>query len=140
MLEVTCAIIVHQNKILVTQRNSTSDHPMKWEFPGGKINTGETAEDCIIREIREELEIEIEIQDKMTSVNYDYGFRQIRLYPFLCSLKTGTIKLTDHHDFMWATLTYLEKIDFAEADKKLIQLNSNKKYLKKSRRENMNNS
>ncbi|HSH18978.1 MAG TPA: hypothetical protein VLA03_00920, partial [Draconibacterium sp.] len=68
------------------------------------------------------------------------GFKQIRLNPFLCTLKTGTIKLTEHHDFMWVTINNLEKIDFTGADKKLIQLKSNKEVLKKYLRENMNNS
>ena len=79
MLKVTCAIIIHRNKILVAQRNANSEHPLKWEFPGGKIDTNEKPDTSISREIKEELQIEIEIFEKMTSVNYDYGFKKIQL-------------------------------------------------------------
>jgi len=140
MLKVTCAIIILQNKILITQRNNYSDHPFKWEFPGGKLNPGETWEACVIREIREELDIDIEIQASMISVQHDYGLKQIELIPFICSIKKGDIKLKEHKDFMWISFINLNKIDFAEADRKLIQLKENKEILKKYLRENMNNS
>ena len=138
MLKVTCAIIISHDKILITQRNSSSDHPMKWEFPGGKLNPDETVEECIIREIREELDIEIEIRESMTPVQHDYGFKQIELIPFACKLKSGKIKLLEHHDFMWITFSNLEKTDFADADKDLIQLNENRIILKKHLWKNMN--
>ena len=111
MLKVTCAIIIQQNKILVTQRNASSDHPLKWEFPGGKLQPGETEEECIAREINEELEIDIEIRKPMISLVHDDGCRQIELIPFLCVIKSGTIKLQEHHDLNWVTLNELEKID-----------------------------
>ena len=94
MLKVTCALIIRDNKLLITQNNFKSDHPFQWEFPGGKIKTGETLENCIKREIMEELEIEIEILSTMKAVIYDYGFKKIKLYPFLCSIKNGKIKLS----------------------------------------------
>ena len=140
MLKVTCAIIILQNKILITQRNNYSDHPFKWEFPGGKLNPGETWEACVIREIREELDIDIEIQASMISVQYDYGLKQIELIPFICCIKKGDINLKEHKDFKWISFINLNKIDFAEADRKLIQLKENKEILKKYLWENMNNS
>lgn len=139
MLKVTCAIIIHENKILVAQRNASSEHPLKWEFPGGKLNPDETVEECIIREIREELEIEIEIRESMISVKHDYGFKQIKLIPFICIVETGEINLNEHYDFKWVTFSNLEAIDFAEADRKLIQQYKNKITLEKYLRENMNN-
>jgi len=114
MLKVTCAIIIHQNKILVAQRNASTDHPLKWEFPGGKLNPEETIEECIIREIREELEIEIEILEPIISVKHDYGFKQIKLIAFICVVKSGEINLNEHCDFKWVTFSNLEVIDFAE--------------------------
>ena len=140
MLKVTCAIIIHQNKILVTQCNANSDHHLKWEFPGGKLNAGETLEECIKREIREELEIEIGILEKLTAVNHNYIVKQIQLIPFLCILKSGKINLTEHNDLMWVTMGNLKKVDFAGADKTLIQLKANKEILKKYLRENMDDS
>jgi len=139
MLKVTCAIIIRQNKILVTQRNSASDHPFQWEFPGGKVNQGETAEDCVIREIGEELGVEIEIQGSLVAVKHDYGFKKIELIPFLCIIKSGQIKLNEHNDFMWVNFENLKEIDFAGADKKLIQQNENQKILEKYLWKNMHN-
>lgn len=139
MLKVTCAIIIHQNKIIVNQCNTSSDHPLKWEFPGGKLKPGETEEECIAREIREELEIEIEIRKSMDSLVHNYGFKQIVLIPFLCVIKSGELKLQEHHDLNWVTLNELEKIDFVDADQKLIQHFGNQDILKKYFRENMNN-
>jgi 8-oxo-dGTP diphosphatase len=107
MLKVTCAIILQQNKILVTQLNASSDHPLKWEFPGGKLKPGETEEECISREINEELEIDIEIRKPMISLFHNYGCKQIELIPFLCVIKTGVIKLNEHHDLIWVTLIIL---------------------------------
>ncbi len=89
MLKVSCALIIDQNKILVVQRNTGSDHPLKWEFPGGKLNQGE-------------------------------------------------IILNEHHDFKWVSPGSLEKVDFAEADRKLIQVRINQVELKKHLRKNMN--
>lgn len=101
MLRVTCAVIIHHGKILVAQRGVNSDHPFQWEFPGGKLKRGETPENCIVREITEELEIKIDILEKMYPVKWDYGFKKIELIPFLCSIKSGQINLTEHHHFLW---------------------------------------
>lgn len=131
MIKVTCALIISQDKILVTQRNSNTDHPFQWEFPGGKLNHNEPHEDCIIREIREELEIEIGIKESMIPVMHDYGFRQIKLIPFLCVFKSGSVKLNVHNDFKWLSLENLIETDLVEADKKLIQLCENQKILEK---------
>ena len=91
VLKVACAIIIQNERILIVQNNSNSDHPFQWKFPGGKIKVEETSENCIKREIFEELEIEIEICQEMNSVEFDYGFKQILLIPFLCSIKKGEI-------------------------------------------------
>ncbi len=138
MLKVTCAIIFRQNKIFVAQRRASSAHPLKWEFPGGKINKDETAEECIIREIREEIEIEIYIHGKMSAAFHDYGFKQIELIPFLCTIKSGKIKMNEHNDFNWVSLSQLKNIDLAEADKKILDNPKNKMMLEKHLRENMN--
>ena len=129
VLKVTCAIIFYNEKILVVQNSSDSDHPFQWEFPGGKIKIEETSENCIKREIIEELEIEIEICQEMYSVEFDYGFKQIVLIPFLCSIKNGEIKLNEHNAFKWININELDEIDFSDADKKLIQQKQNLEIL-----------
>lgn len=130
MLKVVCAIILSNRKILITQNSSGSDHPFQWEFAGGKIKPGESEEDAIYREIREELNVEIEIQKKINSVTFDYGFKQIELIPFLCSIKKGKIKLNEHAAYKWITIDELNKIDFSGADKKMVQQTGNAEVLK----------
>ena len=138
MLKVTCAIIIRQNKILVTQRNENSDHPYQWEFPGGKMNQNETETDCITREINEELGIEIRILDLMIPVQHDYGFRKIELIPFICEIHSGSIKLTEHIDFKWISIENLELMDLSDADRKIIQTDENRLILEKYLGENKN--
>ena len=85
MLNVTCAIIRNEeSEVLVVQRGERTDHPFKWEFPGGKLNESETDEECIIREIKEELSMDIVICKRIAGTEYDYGYKQIKLIPFVC--------------------------------------------------------
>ncbi len=129
-LKVTCALIILNKKVLVVQNNANSDHAFKWEFAGGKIRVNETEEDAIKREINEELEIEIDILQKINRVDFDYDFKQIVLIPFLCSIKKGELKLNEHKDFKWVNYTELYEIDFSGADKKLIKQKQNLAILK----------
>ena len=96
MIDVCCAIILKESKILAVQRGPGSSHPWLWEFPGGKIHPDESAENCIIREIEEELKVRIEVLYSLSSVDFDYGSKQIRLFPFVCRILSGEIFLTEH--------------------------------------------
>ncbi len=138
MIDVSCAIIFQQNKILLTQRDGQSNHSFQWEFPGGKVKPDETEEQSIHREIWEELEIEIEIAEKLTPVIFDYGFKKIRLIPFLCYFKKGNIVLHEHVDFEWVELSRLGDKNISGADKELIALPGNQKLLKEYSRKKMN--
>ncbi len=138
MIKVACAIIINNTGVLIAQRKASSNHPLKWEFPGGKLNSNETPEVFILREIREELDIEIEIKKPMISVNYIFGSKQIELIPFLCTIKSGEIKLIEHQNFLWIGPDDLDQFDFIGADRKLIQHPGNKLILEKYLRKNMN--
>jgi 8-oxo-dGTP diphosphatase len=117
MISVTCAIIRNDdNEILIVQRGKETDHPLKWEFPGGKISPGEKEEDCIIREIDEELSMDIIICEKLLPVEYDYGNKQIRLIPFLCDTLNEAPLLSEHLDYKWIPPENLLSVDFSEAD------------------------
>ncbi len=83
MVNVTCAIIFLNDKVLVTQRSSKMKLPLKWEFPGGKLENNENEINCIKREIKEELNIEIEIIKKLSENIHDYGNIKINLIPFI---------------------------------------------------------
>lgn len=117
MIDVTCAIIRNEeNEILVVQRGEKSDHPFKWEFPGGKLKDNETEEECILREIKEELSIDIVICKRMADAEYDYGNKQIKLIPFICDTLNDLPLLSEHMAFKWLNPVDLGKIDFSEAD------------------------
>lgn len=117
MIDVTCAIIRNDDdEILVVQRAEDSDHPLKWEFPGGKINIGESAEKCIVREIEEELSLDVVICGSLNIVEHDYGYKRIRLIPFICDTLMDLPVLQEHVSYRWVNATDLEKIDFSEAD------------------------
>jgi 8-oxo-dGTP diphosphatase len=131
MIEVACAILIDKNRLLFTQRKANSEHPLMWEFPGGKVHNGESAENCIHREIAEELEIEIDILERLKPVAFDYGFKKIMLIPFLCSAKYFQIKLNEHVQYKWIEINDIEHVDLLEADKKLISQTENQKSLKK---------
>jgi 8-oxo-dGTP diphosphatase len=123
MIEVCCAIIVKESKILAVQRGPKSDHPWKWEFPGGKINPGETAEECIVREISEELRLRIEVENQLVSIEFDYGSKQIRLLPFVCKIISGEIILTEHVAKRWVDFEECESLNWSGADLELIVKN-----------------
>ena len=104
------------DEVLVVQRGKKTDHPYKWEFPGGKVKEGETDEECIIREIREELSIDIVICGRLHEVEYDYGHKQITLIPYICDTLDDLPLLTEHNAFRWISRSDLVTIDFCEAD------------------------
>ena len=121
MIEVSCAIIIEKGHVLVTQRSESMAHPLKWEFPGGKVKEGESAESCVIREIREELGLEIRVERMLRRIEYRYETYSVKLIPFLCSIVKGSIVLTEHRSFRWMPQKDLEELDWLEADVDLIK-------------------
>ena len=121
IINVTCAIIVIENKILVTQRSEKMKLPLKWEFPGGKLEENESEIDCIKREIKEEINIDIEVVKKLSSSIYDYGSFKINLIPFIAKHVHGEIKLTEHKDYKLLQKTELLSLDWAEADLPIVE-------------------
>lgn len=121
MIDVTCAIIIKENRILVTQRSEKMSLPLKWEFPGGKIEKNETAENCILREIKEELNLEIEIIAKLESKQFNYPSFSINLIPFISKYLSGDLNLAEHTDFKWLTKEELISLDWASADIPVLQ-------------------
>ncbi len=116
MVNVTCAIIFLNDKVLVTQRSSKMKLPLKWEFPGGKLENNENEINCIKREIKEELNIEIEIIKKLSENVHDYGNIKINLIPFIAKYISGDIILLEHHDYKLLDKDELITLDWAEAD------------------------
>lgn len=119
-IKVACAIVKHNNKILVTQRSESMNLPLKWEFPGGKIEKNETAADCVMREIKEELNITIQTNGFMKEQIHDYGTFVIALQPVLADYLGGTIQLHEHANFLWLSPDELGSVDWAAADKAIV--------------------
>lgn len=117
MIDVCCAIIRNDDsEILVVQRGEYTDHPLKWEFPGGKLKEKESLVDSIIREVDEELSMDIIIIDQLAGVKYDYGFKQVHLLPLVCDTLSDDPELSEHVDFKWIKPDELGDTDLCEAD------------------------
>lgn len=122
MIDVACALIINdQGSIFVAQRSSKMSLPLKWEFPGGKIELNETPEICLIREIQEELNIKIEIIAALPSNIYTYSSITITLIPFICKQTGGEILLKEHANFKWLNANELLDLDWAGADIPIIK-------------------
>jgi 8-oxo-dGTP diphosphatase len=121
IVNVTCAIILIENKILVAQRSDKMKLPLKWEFPGGKLEENETEIDCVKREIKEEINIDIEVIKKLSSSIYDYGAFKINLIPFIAKYIDGEIRLAEHKDYKLLEKVELLGLDWAEADLPIVE-------------------
>jgi 8-oxo-dGTP diphosphatase len=116
IIEVVCGVIIDGDKVLCVQRSEAMTLPLKWEFPGGKIERGETSEACLIRELKEELEIEVSIKEKLSKSYFNYGTFEINLVPYLCNYLGDKINLKEHKTFLWLSYNELFKLDWAPAD------------------------
>lgn len=117
MIKVTCAVIRNEDsEVLVVQRGEFTDHPFKWEFPGGKQTETESDEECIIREIKEELSMDIVICGRLSEVKHDYVNKRIMLIPFICDTLDELPFLSEHVAYKWIEPEELRSIDFCEAD------------------------
>lgn len=117
MIDVSCAIIRNDEyDLLVVQRGAGTDHPLQWEFPGGKVEAGESVADSIIREIDEELAMDIIIIEEMPAIEYDYGFKQVRLFPLVCDTLSDEPQLSEHAAFRWLRPHELKDSDLCGAD------------------------
>ena len=115
-LHVACAIIIRNEKILAAQRSESMSLPLKWEFPGGKIETGEDAADCLQRELLEELGITVTIDRPLPTATHSYDDFTVTLYPFVCRLSGGDITLHEHKAIAWTEPGRMTELDWAEAD------------------------
>jgi mutator mutT protein len=119
-IRVAAAIILHENKIFATQRGY-GEFKDGWEFPGGKIEPGETPQQALIREIREELDTDIEVGELVDTVEYDYPAFHLSMDCFLCRVKSGDLVLKEHEASRWLTQENLNSVDWLPADEGLIE-------------------
>lgn len=119
-VKVVAAIIIHENKIFATQRGY-GEFKDGWEFPGGKIEPGETPQEALVREIKEELDIEIEVKDFLETVEYDYPEFHLSMDCFFCAIRSGDLVLKEHEAAKWLTVETLDSVDWLPADQGLIE-------------------
>ncbi len=115
-IRVTCGIIEKDNKVLIVQRSDKMSLPLKWEFPGGKIQEGETEEACILRELKEELNVEVAIKGRLPNNTHEYGTFAVTLIPFIVTYISGNIILLEHGAMALVPKEELVDFDFALAD------------------------
>ena len=119
-IEVVAAIIRKEGRIFATQRGY-GEWKDWWEFPGGKIEAGETPEEALRREIREELSTEISVDEFFYTVEYDYPNFHLTMYCYLCSLLTDALHLNEHEAARWLTPADLDTVRWLPADKSIIE-------------------
>lgn len=121
MKEVTAAIIRNRNKILICQRTANDECGMLWEFPGGKREPGESLEECIIREIREELELDIKVLGVFTTSVYKVNGKEINFTVFNAEISSGVMKLNVHNAAEWVTHGDMCNYEFLPADVEFVE-------------------
>ena len=126
-VRVVAAIIIENGKVFATQRGY-GEFKDGWEFPGGKIEPGETPEEAILREIKEELDTEVEVIELLDTVEYDYPNFHLSMGCFICKIKSGDLVLKEHEAAKWLTKDTLGSLEWLPADMGLV--GEIEKYLK----------
>ena len=119
-IEVAAAIIVKDNRIFATQRGY-GEFKDGWEFPGGKIEPGESAQEALVREIREELDVDIRVGKLLETVEYDYPEFHLTMHCFICELLSEDIVLKEHEDARWLKKEELDSVPWLPADITIIE-------------------
>ena len=119
-IEVVAAIIRKDDLVFATQRGY-GDFKDWWEFPGGKVEAGETPEEALKREIREELSTEINVDEFLCTVEYDYPAFHLTMHCYLCSLLTEALHLNEHEAARWLKLEELDSVDWLPADLEVVE-------------------
>ena len=121
-IKVVAGLILQNNKLLICQRPNFKDHPLKWEFPGGKIKNDETNEEALIREINEELSINIINYEELISYNFNYKNlnKKVFIYFYLVNNFNGKVLNNFHKELKWIEIKDIREYDFLEGDLKII--------------------
>ena len=118
-IKVVAVIIIHNGSVFATQRGY-GEFKDGWEFPGGKVEVNESLEDALIREIKEELDTEIEVGELLDTVEYDYPDFHLSMACFICTVKSGDLILKEHEAAKWLNQDNLDSVEWLPADQGLI--------------------
>ena len=121
-IHVACALIERDGLVLAAQRGVGMSLPHKWEFPGGKLEPGESPEECLQREMVEEMGVEVSIGRALPLFTHHYDMFTVTLYPFVCSLQSPEITLHEHAAIAWLLPGQLHTLDWLEADRPLLEM------------------
>lgn len=121
MKKATVAILIKNNKVMIAKREKEDSFGGKWEFPGGKFEEGETPEECLAREIKEELDIDIEVGNFFAENKFTYSKGDIHLLAYYIKHMSGEIKLNVHDNIAFVDKDEIYNYDFLEADKLFIE-------------------
>ena len=126
-IEVVAAVIFREGKVLCVQRpeNEREYISLKWEFPGGKVEVGESREEALVREIAEELVVEIHELQYLTTVEHSYPDFHLTMHTYTCALKAGEVELREHLGLKWLAVEELDQLDWAAADVPVVNLLKN---------------
>ena len=127
-IKVVAAIIIDREKVFATQRGY-GEFKDGWEFPGGKIEPGETPQEALVREIKEELDTEIEVGELLDTVEYDYPKFHLSMDCFICKIKSGDLVLKEHEEAKWLTKETLDSVEWLPADEGVVE--KIRKYMSK---------
>lgn len=122
IIKVTAAILEKDGRIIIAQRKSSDHLSGKWEFPGGKIEPGETPEECLARELSEEFDIDVAIGAFLGSNDHHYDHVSIELMAYRAVWIGGAITMNDHKAYRWVTIDQLTEFDFAPADIPFVEM------------------
>ncbi len=115
-IHVAAAIMIENDRVFIAKRKDAGELALKWEFPGGKIEEGESGEAAVIREIREELGVDIEVEGHFVSVSHTYSTFSLTMEGYLARITKGVIFLSEHVDSGWVSSEELDAFDWAAAD------------------------
>ena len=115
-VDVTCGLIFSNDRVFICRRKPEKSLGGYWEFPGGKVESGETCEDCLARELQEELSMEVLVGEKFMINEHSYEHITIRLIAYICELVSFSDTLTDHDKYEWACVSDLASLKLAPAD------------------------
>jgi len=119
-VHVACALIEHDGLLLAAQRSATMSLPLKWEFPGGKLEAGESPEECLKRELMEEMGVTVAVRLPLPQQTHSYDTFTVTLHPFVCSIGEETITLHEHSAMTWLPPHQLHTLDWLEADRPIL--------------------
>jgi 8-oxo-dGTP diphosphatase len=120
-VHVACALIERNGLLLAAQRSATMSLPLKWEFPGGKLEAGESPEECLKRELVEEMGVTVSVRLQLPQLTHSYDTFTVTLHPFVCSIGEETITLHEHSAMVWLPPHELHTLDWLEADRPILE-------------------